>query len=104
MFASGGDDNIAYLYDSKGNLLKKLIGHDYYILCMTFTPDSTKLITAGRDKTIRIWDINTGTLIGEPLKGNESYIKSIAISPDGKLLISTNEEYKIKFWDMETAK
>lgn len=82
-----------------------MTGHNGNIMCLAFTIDSKKLISAGRDNTIRIWDINTGAIIGEPLTGHNYYIRSIAVSPDGKMLISvSSDDCKMKFWDIETVK
>jgi len=55
-----------------------------------FTPDGKTLISVAEDKTIRLWDVETGDLIktlrhqiGE---GHEGTIHGGAISPDGKIL------------------
>ena len=93
------------LYDSKGVFLKSLIGHEGNIMCLAFTPDSKKIVSSGRDKTIRIWDISSGAIVGEPLKGHDYGIRSVAVSPNGKMLISVScDDWKIKFWDIEIVK
>ena len=38
-----------------------LKGHTGKIRDMTFAPDSSTLITTSGDKTMRLWDVNTGT-------------------------------------------
>ena len=40
--------------------LKTLEGHSYYINSVAYSPDGTKIISGSDDKTIKIWDANTG--------------------------------------------
>jgi WD40 repeat protein len=65
-------------------------GHSSIIHNIMFTPNGKTLISVSEDKTIRLWDVETGDLaktlrhqIGE---GHEGKIHSGAISPDGKIL------------------
>ena len=53
------------------------------------------------DKSIKLWNIETGTLINT-FKGHEDWIHSIYISPDGRKIISGDHE-SIKIWDTETG-
>ena len=63
-------------------------GHRAFVKDLAFTPDGELLVSASDDKTIRIWDWQTGvslrTLRGQIGPGNEGKIFGIAISPDGK--------------------
>ena len=34
----------------------------------SFSPDGTRIVTAGYDKTARVWDAATGKALGEPLR------------------------------------
>jgi len=38
-------------------------GHSDMIMDVMFTPDGTTLVSVSRDKTIRVWDVETGDLI-----------------------------------------
>ncbi len=65
-------------------------GHSSRISEILFTPDGKTLISLSEDKSIRLWDVQTGDLkrtlrqqIGE---GRDGAILSGAISPDGKTL------------------
>jgi WD40 repeat protein len=54
------------------------------------TPDGRSLITAGGDKTIRVWDVESKTqtrmLLGEIGPGSHGSIQAMALSPNGKYL------------------
>ncbi len=65
-------------------------GHSSKIRDIMFTPDGKTLISVSEDKTIRLWDVETGDLvktlrhqIGE---GHEGTIHGGTLSPDGKIL------------------
>ena len=65
-------------------------GHSAKIHNLIFTPDGHRIISVSEDKTIRIWQAETGEMlkkfesqIGE---GPEGMFYASALSPDGKLL------------------
>ena len=39
---------------------KTLHGHDHSVSSVRFTPDGERLISASRDKTIRVWEVSSG--------------------------------------------
>ena len=39
---------------------KTLHGHDHSVSAVRFTPDGDKLVSASRDKTLRIWEVSSG--------------------------------------------
>ena len=65
-------------------------GHTSQVKCLVFTPDGQQLITASCDKTIRVWDVNTGALVRvlrTPIgSGHIGEHFGVALSPDGKTL------------------
>ncbi|MFF4414350.1 NACHT and WD repeat domain-containing protein, partial [Streptosporangium sp. NPDC001559] len=44
-----------------------LTGHTDVVMSVAFSPDGTRLATAGWDRTVRVWDAATGKQIGDPL-------------------------------------
>ncbi len=65
-------------------------GHRAFVKDLVFSPDGEFLISGSDDKTIRIWDWQSGisvrTLRGQIGDGNEGKIFALAISPDGKTI------------------
>ena len=65
-------------------------GHSAQISELMFTPDGATLVSVSHDKTIRLWDVETGDLIktlrGYIGDGPEGRLFAGALSPDGKIL------------------
>ena len=66
-----------------------------------FTPDGRKLVTAGADKMVRVWDANTGQLIRD-IRGHTGTVRGLAALPGGRVLSSSSDK-TIRLWDVETG-
>jgi WD40 repeat protein/energy-coupling factor transporter ATP-binding protein EcfA2 len=78
------------------NILK---GHTGNIYSVSFSPDGTKIATAGEDKIIRLWGRN-GQFI-RFLTKHEDLIRGLSFSPDGKILASVSDDETIKLWNFD---
>ena len=79
-----------------------LKGHTDSISRIVFSPDGKTLASASGDRTIRLWDVATGTR-QHTLSGHESWIPSIAFSHNGLALASADSDGKIRLWDVTTG-
>ncbi|TGQ71580.1 hypothetical protein EN829_000855 [Mesorhizobium sp. M00.F.Ca.ET.186.01.1.1] len=65
-------------------------GHSAQVTDLAFTPDGEDLVSASNDKTIRIWDWQSGvalrTIRGYLGNGSDGKIFAVAVSPDGKTI------------------
>ena len=62
--AAGDRDGYIHIIDMKsGEIIKKLGRHIEFVYTLAFSPDNGHLFSAGKDKSIREWDIETGTFI-----------------------------------------
>jgi WD40 repeat protein len=93
LLASGGGEGAVKLWDpATGEERARLTGHTGTIEAVAFSPDSTKLATAGglRDGMVRLWDVHTGALcavFGIKLPAHFDVLaKSVTFSPDGTML------------------
>lgn len=87
------------------------LGHSAKIHNLIFTPDGRQIISISEDKTIRIWNAETGTMVKkfEPQigEGPEGMLYASALSPDGKLLavagykVAAEKENYIVLIDLE---
>ena len=57
-FATGARDKTIKLWDTRGTLIKTLIGHDNWIRSLVFHPGGKYLLSASDDKSIRCWDLS----------------------------------------------
>lgn len=87
------------------------MGHSAKIHNILFTPDGGRIVSVSEDKTIRIWNAETGQMVrkfeSEIGDGPEGMLYTSAISADGKLLavagypVSTEKENYILIIDLE---
>ncbi len=65
-------------------------GHMATVTGIAFTPDGKQIVSASIDKTVRVWDVETGKTVrmirGEAASGDWGRIDAIALSPDGRWL------------------
>ena len=88
-----------HVLDSKTNTSKHILkGHEDYIGCFAYSPDSKIIASGSHDQTLRLWDVNSGKHI-RTLTGHESDITELSFSPDGSTLISVSRDMTINLWN-----
>jgi transcriptional regulator with XRE-family HTH domain len=71
------------------------------ILCVAFSPDGAILATGDTDCRIRLWDSQTGQLLGI-CNGHSHWVRSVTFSPDGRFLASGSADKTVRLWDAKT--
>jgi len=60
LLVSVGSDKLGVVYDGKtGEKKGEWKGHDGSIFSVSWSPDSTKILTASADKRCKIWDASS---------------------------------------------
>ncbi|CAG0919058.1 unnamed protein product [Notodromas monacha] len=107
LLASGGHDCIVRLWELvvdpwKGSLKIQALnkgykGHSGTVMCLQFHPLENWLFSGAGDKTVRIWDLETGTCLTVS-QGHDRYVSTCAVSADGRWLATGSNDKTVKIW------
>ena len=78
-----------------------LAGHTGSVTSIAFSPNGGTLASGSRDKTVRLWNAETGAL-KQTLAGHKGAVNSIAFSPDGRVFVSGDVDRTVRLWDAVT--
>jgi WD40 repeat protein len=69
---------------------------------LTWTPNSTHLLTGGNeaDPTIHEWDTTTWQQVGDPWTVHTSTINAITFNPAGTLITSASRDNHVRLWQL----
>lgn len=102
LYAAADPDGTVFVYDAK---TLKPIGEPFYhrpaVGAVTVSADGKYLITSGRDRQVRVWDIATHQNVVSML--HSSYVPVIALSPDDERLVTVTDEGELRVWNFRTG-
>ncbi|KAG2737747.1 WD40 repeat-like protein [Suillus brevipes Sb2] len=100
LLAIATDDNIQIYDPGTKECIASVKGHTEFNLSLAWTPNGTRLLSAGDndDPTIREWDPLTWQQVGHPWEGHTSDIYAIAIHPAGTLVASASHDKHVRLW------
>jgi WD40 repeat protein len=88
-------------------------GHENIVFKAAFSPDSCRLATCSRDRTVRLWQIDPLTLPSPPAKGGDGTVRecqvlrghtgdiyAVAFHPDGTRLATAARDGAVWLWDL----
>eukprot|EP00298_Acanthocystis_sp_HF-20_P017564 c21777_g7_i1.p1 GENE.c21777_g7_i1~~c21777_g7_i1.p1 ORF type:complete len:624 (-),score=221.98 c21777_g7_i1:42-1862(-) len=78
--------------------------HTNFVTCARFSPDGNFLATCGADKTVQLYNGQSGELVGafgEPT-AHAGSVYQLAWSKDSKKLVSVSADKTAKIWNAET--
>jgi WD40 repeat protein len=95
-------------------LKERLVGDMGQPWKAAFLPDGKRVLSAGFDKVLRLWDAETGRELRR-FEGHSEAVTALAISPDGRLALSgggasrpmawvTGKDLALRLWDLTSGK
>jgi WD40 repeat protein len=94
------DDKQLHVFDPvRGAVMLSFSAGPADITCLQFVPDSTRLLSGGKDSMLRLWDIQTGQQIHE-LSGHLAAIVCLDITGDGRLAVSGSLDGTARLWNL----
>jgi WD40 repeat protein len=82
--------------------VNRLQRHTNWVTSVAFNSDGKRIVSGSWDKTLRLWDAQTGEPIGQLLQGYKDDISSFAFSPDGKRIVIGGGGGTLQLWDIQT--
>jgi WD40 repeat protein/serine/threonine protein kinase/tetratricopeptide (TPR) repeat protein len=78
------------------------LGHEGRVLFVHFSPDGKRIVSTSDDKTVRLWDSETGTPVIAPLRHDDKAWFA-DFSPDGNLLVTASNDKTARIWNAQTG-
>jgi len=77
----------------------ELVGHEGPVTSAVFLPGGKRALSGGADRTLRLWDLESGTEILQ-LTGHTDVVRSVAVSPDGTRALSGSADGTFRLWKL----
>jgi hypothetical protein len=80
-----------------------LHGHEDGVTAVAFSPDSARIATASWDRTLRIWNAETGREQAK-VTGTMGWLGTVSFSPDGRRILASGRTDTVKLLDAATGR
>jgi WD40 repeat protein len=82
-------------------LIRTLEGHSASVSCVAVTTDGRRTVSASYDKTLKVWDLESGRAL-RTLDGHSDSVSGVAVTADGRA-VSASSDRTLKIWDLESG-
>ena len=122
MIATASEDRTVRLWDTQTGKQKNILtgGSDFTVstggppdyrssvefsprvTSVAFSPDGSLIATGSEDKTVRLWDTQTGKQ-KNTLAGHTDTVLALAFSPDGNMIATGSKDKTVRLWDADSG-
>ena len=67
------------------------------VFSVCFSPDGRRLASGSWDRTVRLWDVETGACV-KTLERHTKSVSSVCFSPDGRTIVSGCHDKTVRMW------
>jgi len=105
--ATGSDDGLIRVWnmEKEKSRQKDLTGHEGPIIALAFDASNELLVSAGQDKTLRLWRVGDLDLGGDVasmvLKGHSGAITSLRLDHAGRFAVSAGDDGAVHVWPLQ---
>ncbi|THU80992.1 WD40 repeat-like protein [Dendrothele bispora CBS 962.96] len=107
---SGSRDGTVKIWNAKTGKLKLELKNDTdwmnpgwvhtgWVRSVAFSQDGNRVVSGSDDKTVKIWNAETGNMEFE-LKGHTGSVNSVAFSQDGRRVVSGSNDETVRIWNV----
>lgn len=94
--ATASADTTVKLWRSNPRLI---LGHSSNITAIGFSPDQQRIVSAGKDGTVKLWSADSQYL--RTLEGHQASVSSISFSPNGQTIATASADTTVKLWNRD---
>ncbi|PAV14701.1 nucleotide-binding-oligomerization-domain like receptor [Pyrrhoderma noxium] len=74
------------------------------VVSAAFSPDAKSIVFGNNQRTIIVFNVDTGEQSGEPLEGHTDSVRCLSFSYDGQYFASGSDDETINIWDVDRRK
>lgn len=80
-----------------------IAAHSSHATSVLFSSDNRILVSAGMDRTVRLWSVPSWQPLGV-FQGHEHSVDALALSPDGTTLATGSTDTTVRLWSFPSGK